>query len=92
MVQANLDEPDEWGVYFEFDDQINGGYQRLQRVPLVESQRVLTLKEGTDRYPDLQRITVDLSNVGIAEVESLRVSLDKCLERCELQVEVIATT
>ena len=88
MVQANLDEPDEWGVYFEFDDQGNGGYQRLQRVQLVESELVFTLTQGTDGYPNLEQISVDLGDIEDAEVESLRKALDKCLEQCELKVEV----
>lgn len=90
IVQANLDEPDEWGVYFEIDDQINGGYQRLQKVQLVDSRLVLSLNQGTDWYPELEQITVDLSKVDTAEVESLRAALDSCLEQCDLKVEVTA--
>ena len=87
LVQANLDEPDESGVYFEIDDQINGGYQRLQRVQLIESELVFTLNQGTVWYPNLEQISVDLGEIEAADIESLRLALDKCLEQCELKVE-----
>lgn len=90
IVQANLNDPDEWGPYFEVDDQINGGYQFVQRVQLVESTLEFTLKQGTVWYPNLEQISVNLGDIEAADVESLRKALDKCLKQCELKVEILA--
>ena len=87
-VQANLEEPDEWGVYFEIDDQINGGYRKIRRVQLVDSKLTFSVAPGMKWYPNLERITVDLSKIDTADVEALQRALDKCLSQCDLKVEV----
>ena len=68
-IQAHVDGPDPggWGVYFEIDDQANGGYERLFRVTLSGPQLVLALKQGTRWYPDLEQIIVDLGAVSEQE-------------------------
>ena len=85
-VQANLHEPDEWGVYFEIDDQINGSYDVLRNVQLTDRKLVFTLNRGTNWYPNLEQVAVNLHNVDSAEIESLRNNLNTCLTQCGLVV------
>lgn len=88
-IQAHLDgpDPDGWGVYFEIDDQANGGYERLEQVRLSGSQIVLTLKQGTRWYPDLEEIVVDLGVVSEQEANDLVDSIETCIEQSSLVIE-----
>ena len=88
-IQAHVDgpDPDGWGVYFEIDDQANGGYERLSRVTLSGSQLILTLKQGTRWYPDLEQIVVDLGVVSEQEANDLVDSVGTCIEQSSLVVE-----
>lgn len=88
-VMANVEKPDEWGVYVEVDGQENSGYQMIKRVELNGSALTFTLNEGMGNYPNLQTVTVDLRNIDAAEVEALRASLNQCLAQSNLAVEVI---
>lgn len=88
-IQAHVDgpDPDGWGVYFEIDDQANGGYECLERVRRKGSELILTLKQGTNWYPDLSEIVVDLRAVTEQEVDDLVVSVGTCIEQSSLTVE-----
>lgn len=88
-IQAHVDgpDPDGWGVFFEIDDQANGGYERLEHVCLSGSQLVLTLKQGTRWYPDLEQIVVDLGAVPEQEATDLVNAVGTCIEHSSLIVE-----
>ena len=88
-IQAHVDgpDPDGWGVYFEIDDQANGGYERLERVRQRGSELVLTLKQGTRWYPDLREIVVDLRAVTEQEANDLVDAVATCIEQSALTVE-----
>ena len=80
-------DPDGWGVYFEVDDQANGGYERLEQVDLSGSELVLTLKQGTGGYPNLKQIVVDLGAVSEQEANDLVDSVGTCIEQSSLVIE-----
>ncbi len=89
ILQATVDGPDPegWGVYLEFDDQSNGGYERLKAVRLNGLELTLVLKEGNDRYPDLKQIVVDLSALAEPEAAELVDAVEECIARSSLSVE-----
>lgn len=88
-IQAHVDgpDPDGWGVYFEIDDQVNGGYEQLSRVTLSGAQLVLTLKQGTNGYPDLEQIVVDLGGISEQEANDLVDSVATCMEQSDIVLE-----
>ena len=88
-IQATVDGPDEegWGVYFEIDDQVNSGYERLRRVCLNGSELVLFLNEGARWYPALEQIVVDLHGIPEQEVSDLVAAIGTCIEKSGLVVE-----
>ena len=88
-IQAHIDspDPDGWGVYFEIDDQANGGYESLAEVGLRGSELVLTLKQGTRLYPDLEQVVIDLGAVSEHEMDDLVRAVKSCIEQSSLVIE-----
>jgi len=51
---------DDWGVHFEIDDQINGGYDLLRSCKCSPNLLVCRLRKGVSWYPELTTVEVTL--------------------------------
>jgi hypothetical protein len=59
---SDPEDEDDWGIHFEIDDQINGGYNLLKSCEYNTKSVHLFLYKGTDWYPELREIEVILPN------------------------------
>jgi hypothetical protein len=73
---SDPEDEDDWGIHFEIDDQINGGYELLGACALESTKLTCHLTKGTDWYPDLRVVEVLLGE-SPAEFSSLSEGLIK---------------
>jgi hypothetical protein len=69
------DPSEDWGVHFEFDDQINGGYNCISRCRLTRSVLEVDLMQPIDWQKKYAGVSADLSQLDEATVAKIRAGL-----------------
>ncbi len=67
---------DDNGVYFEIDDQINGGYNIVDLCELREDKLIITLSNCFDRMPN-EIVEVSISSLGKEDITLFKTGLEK---------------
>jgi len=88
-LQANSEQANSDGVYFEIDGQLNSECGLVERAYLEEEKLVLRLKRGVTSYPELTEVVVHL-DLPQAERAALAGGLRRVLGLCSLSLETSA--
>ncbi len=82
------DPSEDWGVHCEFDDQINGQYNRVQRCRLTRTALEVDLSQPIDWQKKYTGVTVDLSKLDEPTFAAIRGGLPRIFRGTEAVLEV----
>ena len=71
------DPSEDWGVHFEFDDQINGAYNCIRQCHLSRTALAVELARPIDRQKQVSGVSVDLSGLDEDSYEAIRDGLPR---------------
>ncbi len=69
------DPDDDWGVHFEFDDQINGNYECVSRCQISRTRLHVELTSPIDPDGKVTSVTVDLRKIKSRDCKAMIVGL-----------------
>lgn len=82
-------EEDEGEIYFEIDDQLNGGYEVISNCILNKNLLKIQLNKGCKWYPDLEKIIVILPH-STDEIQEFEKGFTKLFCNHEEKFKVVA--
>jgi Immunity protein 10 len=71
------DPSEDWGVHFEFDDQINGAYNCVGRCRLTRAALEVDLSQPIDWQKKYTGVSADISELDDATVAEIRAGLPR---------------
>jgi hypothetical protein len=83
------DPAEDTGVYFGFDDQINGAYNCVQKCRLSRASIEVELTRPIDRRKMYTGVVVDISGLDDASFEAIRAGLPRIFRDTEQTLEVV---
>jgi hypothetical protein len=82
------DPSEDWGVHFEFDDQINGAYNCTSRCRLTRTVVEVDLARPIDWQKKYTRVSADLTQLDDSTVAKIRAGLTRIFRGTEKILEL----